>query len=85
MRMVMVVVRTAAILRIVSGQRFVGEGGLPELPGDNGPDGVIGTGWFDDEPEQDVGDVDDPNGLLSRGESMKRNRGSRKENEPRRG
>jgi len=27
MRMVMVVVRTAAILSIVSGQRFIGEGG----------------------------------------------------------
>jgi len=71
MRMVMVVVRTAAILSIVSGERFIGERGSPELPGDNGPDGVIGAGWFDDEPEQDVGNVDDPDGLSLRGESMK--------------
>ena len=33
------------------------------LPGDNGPYGIIATGWFDDEPEQDVSDVDNPDGL----------------------
>ena len=84
MRMVMVEVRTAAILSTASGQRSVGERGRTELPGDNGPDSIIGASWFDNEPEQDVGRVDDPDGLSSRGELMKRDRG-KKEDEHRRG
>ena len=36
------------------------------LPCDNGPDSVISAGGFDDEPEQDVSDVDNPDGLSER-------------------
>ena len=46
------------------GQHHAREKERPELPGDDGPDGIIRAGWFDDEPEQDVCHVDDPDGLL---------------------
>ena len=35
-----------------------------QSPCDDGPDGIIGASRLDDEPEQDVGHVDDPDGLL---------------------
>jgi hypothetical protein len=40
------------------------ERGWPKLPGDNGPDGIIGAGWLDGEPEYDVDHIDDPDGLM---------------------
>jgi len=61
----MVVVRTAAMLNYSSkGQDYAGEQGRLKLPGDNGPDGIFGASWGDGEPEQDVGQVDDPDGLF---------------------
>lgn len=39
--------------------------GRSKLPSDNGPDGIVSTGWSDDEPEQDVCHVDDPDGLVT--------------------
>ena len=35
-----------------------------KVPSDNGPDSIISASWLDNEPEQDVGDVDNPDGLL---------------------
>jgi len=61
---------------------YAGEKGRTGLPGNNGPDGIIGASWGDGEPEYDVGQVDDPDGLFwqfwlrgrNRGEGEKRRR-----------
>ena len=53
------------------------KGDLVWVPRNNGPDGVISAGGFDDEPKQDVGDVNDPDGLFQRLELMRGDHGKR--------